>query len=233
MFISWVIVLLFALGALQAARIAHSRNLPDLYWLAGNFGAAAVGNLFTSLVSVPLLGMVALIISSLCIVMFVQRTFYRDRKSPYLFIIGLLLIVGVVQIYYTITNPTAFMGITQLGFAVVWGWQSFLSFSTGRSIGKDRTVEDWVKARYWLWFAYTFAMFILVVRILLPIPYAAFEFAITSPVLLIAVIVQYITWVMPEPIRLFLNRKYQPVIEKTPAELMAMSEAELLQQIKS
>jgi len=104
MLISWVIVLLFALGALQSARIAHSRKLPDLYWMAGNLGAAGVGNLFSSLVYVPLLGMVALIISSLCIVMFVQRIFYRDRKSPYLLIIGLLLIVGVFK--STTPSPT-------------------------------------------------------------------------------------------------------------------------------
>jgi len=94
-------------------------------------------------------------------------------------------------------------------------------------------VEDWVKARYWLWFSYSFAMFVLAVRSLLPIPYAAFEFVITSPI------------TAPRrhyPVHYLGDARAHPAVpepqipagdRKNPSELMAMSEGELLQQIKS
>ena len=227
--ISVLFVLVFVLITAQVARVAYTRKLPDMYWLAGNFGAAAIGNFFTMIVVVPILGILGMIASALCTVMFVQRGFYRDRKSPYLYFIGLVLALGVYQIYSAITNPTAFLAMTQLGWVVVWGWQAFVAFNTRRAIGDNRTVEDWVKARLWLWFGYTFFMFLNSGRMLLPIPYASFEFMITTPLTILAVFVQYITWAMPEPIRHFLNRKYQPVAVASPAELMAMAEAELQQ----
>lgn len=228
-----VICLLFLLACVQTARIAYTRKLPDMYWLSANFGLAALGNFFSSIVPLPIPSMILLVITSMCLVMFVQRTFYRDRKSPYLFILGLLLIIGIWQIYSTITNPTAYMSWSQLGFAIVWGWQSYLAIKTRSDIGSDLTVEDWVKARYLLWFAYTFPMFLLVIRMLLPIPYTAIESYITSPIVGLAVIIQYITWAMPEFIRLWLNRNYKPVAVANASDLMRMTEEELIHQIQA
>jgi hypothetical protein len=221
------ICLLFLLGGIQIIRIARMRKLPEMYWLAANFIFAAVGNFFSVIVLVPMLSMVAMIATGVCLVMFVQYSFYRDRKSPYLFIIGLLLVLAVWQIYSTITSPASFFSLTQLGFAVIWGWQAFLAIKTHRHFAKDETVEDWIKGRYLFWFAYTFASFLMSVRMLLPLPYQSFEQYITTPLLILAVIVQYITWVMPEPVRRFLNRNYKPKAMLSPNELMVMAEAEL------
>lgn len=231
--ISWIYVLVFLLCGLQVIRLANKLKRTDLYWLGANFLAAAVGDLFSMIVLVPVLGTAFLVLSSICIVMFVHLTFYRDRKSPYLFIIGLLLVLGVWQVYNAITNPSAYFGLSQLGFGVIWGWQAFLSMRAGRAIAKDSTVEDWVKARYWLWFSYTFAMFLIAARMLLPIPYANFEYWTNTIITMLAVVVQYITWVMPEPVRRFLNRNYQPVITASPSELMAMAEKELMKSAKA
>jgi hypothetical protein len=181
---------------------------------------------------VPAVSMIFSIISSICTVVFVHRVFYRDRKSPYLYIIGLLLVLGVVQMYSVITNPANSSAMTQLGFAVVWGWQAALSFIAYRDLRNDRTVEDWVKGRYLMWFGYTAMMFVLSTRMLLPLPYAAFEYYITTPLVILAGIVQYITWAMPESVRNYLNRNYKPVPTANPAELMAMAEAEMASQGK-
>jgi len=229
----WLIVVLFVVGAVQVARIAYTRKLPNLYWLAANFGMAAVGNLFTIAIPFPLVGMVSMILTSIFMVIFIHRTFFIDRKSPYLYIIGLLVLLGIWQVYSAITNPTAFVALTQVGFAVVWGWQAILGLTTYRSLAHDRTLEDWFKARYLLWFAYTLVMFLISTRMLIPVPYAAFENYIYSPLMILSGIVQYITWVMPEPIRQYLNRNYKPVVVKTTSELMSMSEEELLRQVRS
>ncbi len=115
---------------------------------------------------------------------------------------------------------------------MVWGWQAVLSFMAYRDLRNDRTVEDWVKARYLIWFGYTVMMFVISTRMLLPLPYAQFEYYITTPLVILAGIAQYITWVMPESVRNFLNRNYQPVPMASPAEMMAMAEAELAKQGK-
>jgi hypothetical protein len=226
------ICLLFALACVQTARIAYIKKQPDMYWLAANFGAAALGNLFSIVILLPIPGIILMIVTSLCMVMFVQRTFYRDRKSPYLFVLGLLVVLGIWQVYSTITNPISFISMTQLGFAVVWLWQAFLAINTYRAINRDRTLEDWVKARYLLWFAYTSVMFVISARMLLSIPYASFESFITTPLLILSVIVQYTTWTMPEPIRQWLNRNYKPVAAPSAGDLMKMSEEELLHQLQ-
>lgn len=225
-------ILMFVVCAFQVTRFAYTRKLPDMYWLAANFAAAAIGNLFTMVIYVPVVAMIFLIISGICTVVFVHRVFYRDRKSPYLLIIGLLLVLGVVQMYTAIANPANTMAMTQLGFAVVWGWQAALSFIAYRDLRNDRTVEDWVKSRYLMWFGYTVVLFCLSVRMLLPLPYAPFEYFLTSPLVILAGIVQYITWVMPESVRNFLNRNYKPLPTASPAELMALAEAELAKQGK-
>lgn len=225
-------ILMFVVCAFQVTRFAYTRKMPDMYWLAANFAAAAVGNMFTMVFYVPAVSMIFSIISSICTVVFVHRVFYRDRKSPYLYIIGLLLVLGVVQMYSVITNPANSSAMTQLGFAVVWGWQAALSFIAYRDLRNDRTVEDWVKGRYLMWFGYTAMMFVLSTRMLLPLPYAAFEYYITTPLVILAGIVQYITWAMPESVRNYLNRNYKPVPTANPAELMAMAEAEMASQGK-
>lgn len=225
-------ILMFVVCAFQVTRFAYTRKLPDMYWLAANFAAAAVGNMFAMVFYVPVASMIFMITSGICTVVFVHRVFYRDRKSPYLFIIGLLLVLGVVQMYSVITNPANSSAMTQLGFAVVWGWQAALSFIAYRDLRNDRTVEDWVKGRYLMWFGYTAMMFVLSTRMLLPLPYAAFEYYITTPLVILAGIVQYITWAMPESVRNYLNRNYKPVPTANPAELMAMAEAEMASQGK-
>jgi hypothetical protein len=68
---------------------------------------------------------------------------------------------------------------------------------------------------------------------LLPIPYAGFEFIITSPLVTLCVLMQYLTWAMPAPVRVFLNRRYRPAVTASPAELMAMAEKELMLQAKA
>src|SRR5512133_1042293 len=111
--LTWAIIVMFTLAAAQSARVAYTRSMPAMYWLAGNFAAAIVGNLFSSVIAVPLLSMIGLLVSSICMVMFVHRAFYRDRKSPYLLFIGLLLVVGAWQMYSILTNPAWYSAFSQ------------------------------------------------------------------------------------------------------------------------
>ncbi len=235
LFINTAINVLFLLGAIQLVRVARARKLPNLYWLAANFAFAALGGLVNLIFTSLLASLLGLIVSGLCMVMFIQRTFYRDLPSPYLFILALLAGLGVWQVYLTITNPTSFVVMTQVGYAILWLWQAFLAFRTYRQLAHDPTVEDWVKARSLMWFGQTFAMGILSVRLLLSqfVPISVIEWNINTSLVIIGGVVQYLTWVMPEPLRRWLNRNYHPAIAESPGTFMAMSEEDVMRHIEN
>lgn len=230
-FLMLALNILFLVGSVQVARTAHVRRLPNLYWLAANFATAALGGLITRVIPLPVLGIIGLIISSLCTVMFIQHTFYRDRKSPYLYILALILVLGIFQVW-SLFSPLSGAAFTFLSYTLVWGWQAFLAYQaiTHFSQPNFRLVEDWIKARYWLWFSYTFVMFLLGIRMIIPALRA--ESVFTLSLVILGAIVQYITWVMPRPIRRFLNRNYKPAINEDPSMIMNMPEEELVEQIK-
>lgn len=232
-FITTALNILFTLGAIQVARAARARRLPNLYWLAGNFAAGGLGGLIYQATNNPLFSTIGLVISALCMVMFIQRTFYRDLPSPYLAVLALVAAVGAWQIYTVITNPMFFSVLSQVGYLVVWFWQAFLAFRERRKLAKNPLVEDWVKARLLLWFLQTFTMGLMSVRMLFAnlVPYSPIEWNIGSSVVILGGVVQYITWVMPEPARRFLNRNYKPVDIESPSTFMNLSEEEVMEQI--
>jgi hypothetical protein len=233
-FIIIVLDILFTLGAIQVARAARARRLPNLYWLAGNFAAGGLGGLIYQVTNNPLFSTIGLVVSALCMIMFIQRTFYRDLPSPYLVVLALVGAVGVWQIYTVITNPTYFSVLSQVGYLVVWFWQAFLAFRDRRKLVKNPLVEDWVKTRYLLWFLQTFIMGLMSARMLLMnlVPYSVIEWNIGSSLVILSGLAQYIVWVMPEAVRRFLNRNYKPVDIESPSTFMDLSEEEVMEQIK-
>lgn len=224
---------LFILAAVQLIRIGRAKKLPNLYWLAANFLFATAGSLMMNIIPHPAVQVFGLILSALCTVMFIQQTFYRDRKSPYLFIIGLVILMGAFQLW-TIFFPVPGRTLTpQFAYLFVWGWQALIGFRAYRQFSGNRTIEDWVKSRYLLWTIYSTVMFILVARALIPVTFWANEVFLTLSLVILAALMQYLTWGMPESLRLFLNRNYKPAAVESISTFANMSEKELLQHIQS
>ncbi len=226
-----IVDVLFVLAAVQLTRIATVKRLPNLYWLAGNFALAGLSGLIGYLTSVPIINTLGLILSSLCTILFVQKTFYRDRKSPFLILIAIVAVSGIFQVYYTYVPHPSGITLTYFGYTIIWGWQALIAYQTYRTISPDRTVEDWVKARYLMWMSYTLIIFLLGVKFFFPYTPSNAERVISSILIFLTGIAQYLTWVMPEPLRLWLNRNYKPVVPETLKSFSDMTEEELLQQI--
>ncbi len=231
-----ITVLVFLAAGVQTARIARKSSEPGMGWLAANFLFAAVGNVFSMLVYAPpvttVIAAVSLTITAICLIMFVHRTFYRDRTSPYLFFLVVAVLAGAYHIYVAFTNPMSYTSYTQIGLGLVWAWQAFLAYKYYQHFRKDPVVEDWVKGRYLLWFIYTATTFVLIARMFLPLAYGSWEQYVSTPLLIVCVILQYLTWAMPAGLQRWLNRNYKPVTAATPDEMMAMAEKELAKQAR-
>lgn len=222
--------------AVQIYRIGRASKLPNLYWLAMNLVTYSLGGMALFVIFNPLPYTIGLMISGLCTVMFIHTTAYRDRKSPYLFFLGLLLLLGVVQIWLSFSAqpaPTATFNfnLSVLGYVFVWVWQAYVAYQGQRGIASDRTVEDWVKARYLLWMSYSLLLFIIMGRSFIPLPFLEIEFIIMPLLVAVSGVLQYFTWAMPEFLRRYLNRNYKPVIQQDAKAYLEMSEDELLKQI--
>jgi len=119
-----------------------------------------------------------------------------------------------------------------------WIWLIVIGYQSYKLIEKDRSVEDWIKARYKLVIAYSCVA--LVTPLLTVMGIASHFFPVVTVILdslalgfvvlgsLIAfVVLEYLAWVMPQGYRRFLNRRYQS-IENAPGFSLEMSEEEIM-----
>jgi hypothetical protein len=95
--------------------------------------------------------------------------------------------------------------------AVNWLWHALVAWQVLRKLRSDRSVEDWVKARYVLVVTYAVVMGAL---FLLPGWRSSFTpLRWTWPVIMmVALLLQYLAWGMPAALRRYLNRNYRPVV---------------------
>jgi hypothetical protein len=203
--------------ALQLFFTARKSHLSNLYWLAGLF-ALAVYSLFTPISNSPLsnytlfhLGFIA---GHFCLAMFIHATFYQDRKSPIYIVGGLLVMAFIVDIYALSVNDINLAGFMTTVGLVNWVWHFFVARSAYMKIAHDQSVENWVKSRYQLMLAYVVMMFLVTVQVVASTsPFASSIPGIILPigllVIIASIILQFLVWAMPEPFRLWLNRRQQ------------------------
>jgi len=168
--------------------------------------------------------------------MFIQKTFYQDRKSPFPIFMGLALIVLAADILYAEFLP--------YHSPFNWLWLVWAGYQAYRRIADDQAVDDWIKARYKLVIAYSglslvAPLWTILFLIAMVVPaVAAFIYAPTN--ILIAqvgilafvtagIVLQYLAWIMPEKYREWLNRNYQPPAKE--AAEADLTEEEIMRQL--
>jgi hypothetical protein len=173
--------------------------------VSGQTGLAPLLNIFQC--SFGLLGDVAM-------VLFIHQTFYRDRKSPLRFLLGSALVIFGIGIGLGVGMSANRISGIPIFNPLIWGWLAFVAYQTYQRLAADRYVEDWIKARYRLMITYGLLQLVAVLLLLT-------EFLMLGPVALsivtisditisvVAIILQYLVWVMPEPFRKWLNRNQQ------------------------
>jgi hypothetical protein len=228
--------------ALQSFRLARQKNMDNFYWLAGyffflcltdimitSFNAFGVGAIFNNPALANTVGYVSrkslYVLGDIALVVFIFKTFYQNRKSPFPFFLGLSIVWGIAVIgLYFLPKPVLIPSdfVTFIWFAVA-GFQAY------RQVSSNRLVEDWVKGRYLL----------IIVGNILMVSAATDNFItivttgkigafapITNIALITGVLLFYLAWMMPEGFRLFLNRNY-----KQPESAADLSEEEILKKL--
>jgi hypothetical protein len=238
--ITWTLVVARFIIAIQLTRVGRRQHLSNLLWLAGFFFIIGIGDVFFTMSFAtgyfwPFFLSVGL--GEIVLVMFIHKTFYQDRKSPYL-------IFMIVALGYLVLN------VTSAGFAYWspfnWIWLIVVSYRSYKQVAANPAVEDWIKVRYKLVIAYSLATLfpplytiVWVASAFIP-SLAALIFSPTggSLVLLVnvgfstlGVVLAYLAWVMPDGYRRFLNRNYQPPAQDNAD--VELSEEEIMRQLKA
>lgn len=226
MTITWILVLARLIIAIQLTRVGRRQKLPNLFWLAAFFYITGFGDVFITLSPVTNLMwpfFLAVGLGEVALVMFIHKTFYQDRKSPYLFFMVIALAILAYDMYSLFAFPESTFLPHYNPFN--WLWLIVVGSQAYKRIATDRAVEDWVKARYKLIIAYSLAALvaplysILVVIAMFSPAFAASFFVPTIQLVAqvgilifvtIGIVLEYLAWVMPERYRKWLNRNYQP-----------------------
>ena len=209
-------------------RLALKQKAHNLHWLAACFYL----NFLVLLLMGPRLlvvSQVVVIIIEICLAMFTHTTFYQNRRSPIRWVIGGLLLGGGVSIYLWQPAPSSIgMRMILVLCAANWFWHALVAWQVWRKLRHDQTIEDWIKARYVMVVAYAVAMSVLFLFPFLSAqrtPVAFYRWAWPGTMIL-SVLLQYLAWGMPDPLRRFLNRSYRP--PAAVAQALNMTEAEIL-----
>jgi Ca2+/Na+ antiporter len=232
-----ILILARLVIAVQLTRVAYRQTLPNLLWLAGFFFLTSVGDIALMFNLFWLFGL-CVGLGEIVMVMFIHQTFYRDRKSPYLIFLVIAIVFAIADFKISLadTKLLAFNPCNWVWLMVI-GWQSY------KLIRADKSVEDWIKARYKLVIAYSF--FALVTPLLTVMGIASHFFPFITTILdslalgfvvlgslITFVVLEYLAWVMPQGYRRFLNRRYQS-IEQTPGFSLEMSEDEIIRSFQA
>jgi hypothetical protein len=234
-----MVILVIALSAMQLiaafrlAQVARREKGAILWWLAASFGVAAIMYMVGWVIAPlfpggkdwrVLLAVSGEAASAIFSLFFTHAAFYQDRSSPRWVLLVLVVLAALGVIVFDVQNRQANLGEAERAFYQVgmtmliglakllaWGWHFGAAWRSYRRIAASPYVEDWVKARYQLILGYSLAL-VLGGLILLASPLIGFNMAnnLTGLTLILTVIPQFLAWAMPEGLRRYLNRNYQP-----------------------
>ena len=247
----FVLILLRLWIGLALFNSARKNGVPSLYWLALLFLANVVALSFAPTAGNPLgdlpdkislwLFNGTLVVLAWTLAVFVHTSFYVDKQSPFAGILGTYLILAVVALYgvgISASNiqQSPWVSAGNLITLGLWAWHGWAAWQAYQEVARERTVEDWVKARYGMMVAYSVVAVIgaagSITRVVLAGGTSANALGngmalVTLVCQILSVSLQFLVWVMPERFRGWLNRNYKPVVATGPA----MSEEELMQSL--
>ncbi len=212
--------------ALSVVEKARRSGMKTLYFLSSVFITSSFVGIFNmdSIKNLTLAWSISGI-TQLLILIFIEQTFYKDKKSPF----KLFLIIIVPISIITILNPVYSAAIYAINSSIVSVWFIIVAGNAYNEIKDSEFVEDWVKKRYKLIILY--ALLDIIANIAIPVvavnPDSTLWMLIVFLSLDGALIVQFLAWVMPKRIMKFYNRNYT---EETQESVEEVTEEELLKQ---
>ena len=202
---------------------AKKTKLVNLNALAFMLFCESIGYLFyTSVLNHLFLFYLFVSIMWFPFMIFVEKTFYQEKKSPFKIILLITtvlsaltcIVIGIYQFGPIQDNNTLFFAriVFSLAMGVTASWMLYSSITSYIEIKSAKGVEPWIKIRYLLVFLYTFGQ----IGIALTWPFFPYDKSINAPYLigalcLVAIIIgQFLAWVMPPGFKKWLNRNYTP-----------------------
>ena len=214
----FVIFLIFrvitGIALFMAWREKKKQNLLILFLFFVANGVTLVFLIFESV----LLYDFSTIASIIIILIFIDHTFYQDRKSPFKLLLISTLVLGALAITFFTLYDLSIISQT-IGFTVhnyfvgalflVFGIWSFVAASTSlKSIKSSEAVEPWVKSRYGLVRFYSVG--IILVGLFTPFTPMAGTLNWALLAILIANMLRIagetLAWVMPKWLKNYFNR---------------------------
>jgi len=171
---------------------------------------------------------------------FIDRTFYQDRKSPFKVLLALTLVLGTLAIISLTLFERSIMLLQNIAFLlhnifvganfVIFGLWSFIAASGSlKSFSSSDAVEPWVKGRYRLVKFYSICIILVgSLTVFTPVE-GTVNWALL--VILVANILRIagetIAWIMPNFLKRYFNRGYASIdiIEE-------LSEAEIMEEMR-
>jgi hypothetical protein len=179
-------------------------------------------------------------------VIFTNLTFHKNRKSPAKLILIAVIVLAIIQlIFYGIDsierNPFNYYLKVSLDLPytfLVFNWLAWSSYSAYKIV-KSQDIEPWIKFRYRLISILSFIMsfhgipeFFQPFDIRWGTPSNLISVAVFGTTAVLSVIFSvgfFFAWIMPNWLKKYLNRNYQPIKDKelTEEELMNLIRKQL------
>ena len=186
-------------------------------------------------------------ISNICLVIFTKYTFFREKRSPFIFLLISLIIVKAVDLVLKlyipfslllnfILNPSKipyfylYLTVSSLAILLSYPWLGLTTLKYYRSI-KTKDIEPWIKVRYQL-ISYSSLIMIIngILYFLFPIDSYSWEqlypffiglwITINTTIFSIS---NLVAWIMPNSLKKYLNRNYQGKVEENLTEVDIMN----------
>jgi hypothetical protein len=152
---------------------------------------------------------------------FIDRTFYQDRKSPFKLLLALTLVLGALTTISFIMFERSIIFQENVAFLlhsifvgadfIIFGLWSFIAASGSlKSFSSSDAVEPWVKGRYRLVKFYSICI-ILVGSLTLFTPVEGtinWALMVILVVNILRITGETIAWIMPNSLKKYLNRGY-------------------------
>ena len=185
---------------------------------------------------------ITIFLSNICLIFFTKYTFYRDVKSPFYFLLGIVIFLKGLDFVLKIFIQFSSIGGIELKssqlvyhflfLAIISGvlllsylWLAYSSLKYYKSI-ESLKIQTWVKKRYLiLGISSIIISFNGIFYLFMPFNAKSFEelqtFIIGLLILIMVIIFSLgnlIAWMMPEKLKNYFNRNYQSIEEENLSE---------------
>lgn len=189
-------------------------------------------------------------LSNICLVIFTKYTFFREKKSPFWYLLISLIMLKIIDVVLKVYIPFSiplnfvvsapqvplfylYLTLSSLSILLSYPWLGLTAIKYYKSI-KTKNVEPWIKTRYQL-IGYSSLIMIIngILYFLFPIDSYSWEQLYPFIIgLLITInttifsISNLIAWIMPKRLKDYLNRDYKAIVDEN------LTEGEIMNKIR-